>query len=149
MNNIPELEKKIAQAYEKQIARAIHDAQEMREESYVPKEVKWGDGDQLIHCGEYKLTIEECLIATCKKHKLSDNFWALLNLAMHWWNDIQLWADDVLADKNILDECEKVKAKMKDEMKQKGEIDCSRCDHSSDEACDQCQETDLANPNNH
>ena len=41
---------------------------------------------------------------------------------MHWWNDIQLWAEDVLAGKNILDECKKENAKMKDDIKQVGDV---------------------------
>lgn len=84
---------------EKKIARAILDAQEMRGESYQPAIDSEGND-----FGEYKLEIEECLIRTCKQKGLSPNLWALLNLAMHWWNDIQLWAEDVLADKNILEE---------------------------------------------
>jgi len=80
-------------AAEKKIAMAIMDAQKMREESYSDKKE------------EYTLSIDQCLIATCTKHELSPNMWALLMLAMHWWNDIQCWADDVMAGKNILDEC--------------------------------------------
>lgn len=76
---------------EKKIAQAIMDAQKMQQESF--------DGE------EYKKDISDCLLETCKKHGLSDNMWALLNLAMHWWNDIQCWADDVMAGKNILEEC--------------------------------------------
>lgn len=74
---------------EKQIAKAIIEAQKMREASYIK------------NTGEYKLDIESCLISTCKKHNLSPNLWELLALAMHWWNDIQLWAEDVLEGKNI------------------------------------------------
>lgn len=104
---------------EKKIAGAILDAQKMREASYQPD---WIDGQiegVKINTGfgEYKLTIEECLIATCKQRGLSPNLWALLNLGMHWWNDIQLWAEDVFAGKNILEEAEKEKAKMKDNLK--------------------------------
>ena len=76
---------------EKQIAQAIMDAQKMQEESF--------DGE------EYTKDITDCLLETCKKYELTDNLWALLNLAMHWMNDIQCWADDIMAGKNILDEC--------------------------------------------
>lgn len=76
---------------EKQIAQAIMDAQKMHEESHNGR--------------DYTRDITDCLLETCKKHGLSDNLWALLDLAMHWWNDIQCWADDIMADKNILDEC--------------------------------------------
>ena len=117
---------------EKKIAQAIIDAQKMRENSYSEEKQ------------EYNFLIEKCLIETCKQQNLSSNLWALLNLAMHWWNDIQLWAEDILADKNILEECEKENAKMKDEQK-----DIACCDLPSKEKCDQCQETDIANPSNH
>ena len=81
---------------EKKIAGAILDAQKMREESHV------ASVDEPY--GHYQLEIEECLIATCKQRGLSPNLWALLNLAMHWWNDIQLWAEDILARRNVLDQ---------------------------------------------
>lgn len=77
---------------EKKIAKALLDAQKMYEENY--------DED----AGYYKQDIESCLIITCKKHKLSPNLWALLGLAMHWWNDVQLWAEDVLAGRKV-EEC--------------------------------------------
>jgi hypothetical protein len=80
---------------EKKIAQAILDAQKMREESYIL--------DSNLSDGGYTKDIEECLIETCKKHGLSENMWCLLNLAMHWWNDIQLWAEDVLNGNNILE----------------------------------------------
>lgn len=77
---------------EKQIALTVLAAQKMREESYSED------------LGDYTLSIETCLMQGAKRHELSDNMWALLALAMHWWNDIQDWAKDVLAGKNILDE---------------------------------------------
>jgi len=80
---------------EKKIAQAIMDAIEMREGSYC---IPIGDGSGI---GTYKLQIEECLVASCKKNGLSENLWALLNLAMHWINDIQLWAEDILAGRNV------------------------------------------------
>lgn len=137
---------------EKKIAQAILDAQTMREESYEePKQpiddvMQVGDDGIIIQVGEYKLDMEECLIRTCRQNGLSENLWCLLNLAMHWWNDIQLWADDVLAGKNILDECRHENAKMKDEMKQcpSGVVDedAPCCDLASKDACEQCKETD-------
>jgi hypothetical protein len=57
-------------------------------------------------------------IIACKENGLSSNFWALLNLANYWYNDIQLWAEDVLADKNILEKCQKENAKAKIEAEQ-------------------------------
>ncbi len=74
---------------EKQIAQAIIDAQKMREDSYIKK------------TRTYKQDIESCLIITCKKNDVSPNLWSLLTLAMHWWNDIQLWAEDILAGRDI------------------------------------------------
>lgn len=109
---------------EKKIAQAILDAQKMREESYEQSLV---DNSGI---GHYKRDMEECLIESCKKHGLSLNLWALLNLAMHWCNDIQLWAEDILAGRNV------------------GE-DTPCCDSPSKEKCDQCQEIGLANPLNH
>ena len=124
---------------EKRIAGAILDAQKMREASYDTT-------GSATDPGFYKLDMEECLIATCKQRGLSPNLWALLNLAMHWWNDIQLWAEDILAGKNILEECQKENVKMKDGIKRVGKVggvDCP-CDSASKEACDQCQEIGLA-----
>ena len=70
---------------EKKIAHAILDAQKMHEESYI-KETK-----------QYRLAIEHCVEATCRNHGLSSNLWELLSLAIHWWNDAQLWAEEILA----------------------------------------------------
>jgi hypothetical protein len=74
---------------EKKIAQAILDAQKMREKSYNEE------------TGKYKRTQEECLIAACTCRELSPNLWCLLSLAMHWWGDVQLWAEDILAGRNI------------------------------------------------
>lgn len=74
---------------EKKIAHVILEAQKMREEGYVEAS------------RTYKKTIETCLMESCEKHGLSSNLWYLLSLAMHWWNDIQLWAEDILAGKDI------------------------------------------------
>ena len=91
---------------EKQIAKAILDAQKLRKESYVPAEkphtVVPFVGSLSIP-GEYKLDIEFCLIKACKQNQLSPNLWCLLDLAMYWHNDIQLWAEDILAGRNIKD----------------------------------------------
>lgn len=81
---------------EKQIAQTIIDAQKMREESYkIPEGCMFG---------EYKLDIETCLKTAGEKNGLSSNMWYLLSLAMHWWNDIQLWAENIIAGKNIENE---------------------------------------------
>ncbi len=101
---------------EKKIAGAILDAQKMREESYFTP-----NGEEI---GTYKKDIEECLIETCKQQGLSPNLWALLDLANHWYNDIQQWAEAILADKNILEECAKDEARMVDESKAAGEGPC-------------------------
>ncbi len=87
---------------EKEIAQTIMEAQKKREKSYTYLNDPYG---------EYKLTIEECLIEVGKQHNLSPNLWRLLSLTMHWWNDIQLWAEDVLAGKDIPTELKKNKKK--------------------------------------
>ena len=119
---------------EKKIAQAILDAQKMREESYEVKPGMENMGALTESIGEYKLEIEECLIKTCEEQGLSENLWALLNLAMHWWNDIQLWAEDILADRNVLD--------------QMRTLDEPCCDSPSKDHCEQCQEIGLADLKN-
>lgn len=74
---------------EKAIAKTLIEAQKMREESYIKG------------TGRYALEIEHCLIECSKQNKLSPNLWSLLTLAMSWWNDVQLWCEDVLADRII------------------------------------------------
>lgn len=73
---------------ERKIARAIIDAQAMHESSYK-QEAEGG-------LGEYELGIEECLRRTCRKNGLTPNMYRLLNLAMYLWNDIQIWAEEIL-----------------------------------------------------
>lgn len=80
---------------EKKIAKAIVEAQALREESYTGETEEFPTG--------YSKDIETCLIETCKSNDLSVNLWSLLGLAMHWWNDIQLWAEDVLAGRLVSD----------------------------------------------
>ena len=92
---------------EKKIAQAILDAQKMREKSYNKE------------TGEYGRDMEECFIISCRCHGLSKNLWALLSLADYCWNVIQLWAEDVLAGKNILEECEKENGMIENEQKAK------------------------------
>jgi thiol-disulfide isomerase/thioredoxin len=77
---------------EKQIAHTLMDAIKMHKESYVDRN------------HGHTRSMEDCLIEAGKKHELSKNMWALLNLAMHWSNDVQWWCDDVLAGKDILEE---------------------------------------------
>ncbi len=78
---------------EKQIAQTIIDAQKMREDSHVASTAD-------PH-GHYQLELEDCLIKAGERNGVSPNLWALLNLAMHWWNDIQLWAEDIIAGREI------------------------------------------------
>ena len=101
---------------EQEIALTLDEAWEMKEASYVK-------GINPHEIGEYKRSIEDCLIEAGKKNGLSDNMWALLNLAMHWPNDCQCWSEDVLAGKNILEDCEKHAKKIKQEAKEAGEIE--------------------------
>jgi hypothetical protein len=77
---------------EKEIAQAILLAQNLREASYSSVD------------GEYLRDMEECLMEACKKNNVSENMWVLLNLAMHWYNDIQLWAEDILNDRKVIDQ---------------------------------------------
>lgn len=94
---------------EKKIAQALMDAMDTYEasafcaihEAVHPEE---SDGyDMSLCCWEYGKDRTECLIEACKKHGLSSNLWALLDLGMRWVNDIQAWCDDVLADKDVMD----------------------------------------------
>jgi len=77
----------------KQIAQAILDANKMHEESYR--------SEARNKVGRYTLELEECLTITCKKNDVSPDLWVPLALAMHWWNDLQLWAEDILAGRDI------------------------------------------------
>ncbi len=106
---------------EKQIAQAILDAQKMHEESYVTnweKDPGHRSARMRTDFGEYSKDWEECFQVACKVNCLSPNMWSLLVLANHWYNDVQLWAEDVLAGKNILGEAKKEHAKMEDGIKQ-------------------------------
>lgn len=80
---------------EKQIAQAIVDAQKMHEESYVPNQVHG------MECGEHSKEWSECFIEACKKNGLDTSMWYLLDLANHWFNDIDEWAKAILAGKDI------------------------------------------------
>lgn len=88
---------------EKKIAQAILDAQKMRKESYF---VSAGSD-----FGEYRPDIAECLIKTCKEQGPTQNMWCLLDLAMHWWNNIQLWAETTLMGEEISDDIQSDSAK--------------------------------------
>ena len=94
---------------ENAIALTLDEAFEMREASYVK-----GESADL---GEYKRDITDCLIEAGKANGLTDNMWVLLNLAMHWDNDCQSWSEDVLAGKNILEECKEDAKRMKAEFR--------------------------------
>ncbi len=107
---------------EVKIAEAILDAQKIHEESHIASVAE--------PYGYYQLDFETCLIRTCKQRGLSPNLWELLNLAMHY-NDIQLWAEDILAGRDV-----------------SANMNCP-CDSTSKQKCDQCQETGIANPLNH
>ena len=87
------LAKTVTEAYEKQIAHTILDAQKMHEESY----------SDVPECG-YTRDWGTCFIDAAEKNKLSPNLWYLLNLANHWHNDTQQWAEDMLAGKQIIDQ---------------------------------------------
>ncbi len=80
---------------EKKIAQAILDAQKMHKESWV------------VNSGYYRLDIGECLVKSCKQNNLSENLWQLLTFAFYWCNDIQDWAENVLAGTNVAGELRK------------------------------------------
>ncbi len=77
---------------EKQIAKALMEAKKLHEESYVCVDEPFG---------EYTRCMEDCLQEAFRKEDLSENLWALLNLAVHWWNDVELWCEDILTGKGI------------------------------------------------
>lgn len=74
---------------EKQIAEAIQSAQKLHEESYNKEQEM------------YELDWESCFITACKEQKLPESIWYVLCLANHWYNDIQLWADTIVAGKDM------------------------------------------------
>lgn len=104
---------------EEAIALTLEQAWHMREVSYERKNNEHG----VDKFGECKRSIEDCLIEAGKKNGLSDNMWALLNLAMHWANDCQSWSEDVLAGKNILEDCEKFAKEQEQERIASGEVE--------------------------
>lgn len=76
---------------EKKIAQALMDALKMRDDSYCH------DSSRCT------MNITDCLINTCKDQGLSSNLWALLDLGIRWENDVQLWCEDILADRDVKD----------------------------------------------
>lgn len=81
----------------KKIAAAIQLAHKLHEESYVKQydsEGEWIDG-------EYTIEWERSWQRACETHDLPDDLWYILDLANHWHNDIQLWAEEILAGKSI------------------------------------------------
>lgn len=77
----------------KKIAAAIELAQKLHEESYVKQ---YDSGGEWI-AGEYTIEWECCWQRACETQDLPDDLWYILSLANHWYNDIQLWAEEILA----------------------------------------------------
>lgn len=73
---------------EKKIAQAIMDAMKMKEESYCK------DSERCT------MSIEDCLLQTCRTQGLSTNLWYVLTLSIHWWNDLRDWAEEILSGKD-------------------------------------------------
>lgn len=79
---------------DEQIARVIQNARRMHEKSYVKAEGEDKRG------WEAKRGWENCWQVACKEEKLFGQIWYVLYLANHWPNDLQDWADSVLAGKD-------------------------------------------------
>ena len=99
---------------EKQIAKALLEAKKLYEASYV----KTSEENIDTPYGEYAKNMEECLQEACVENEVSENMWALLNLAMHWWNDVELWCEDILAGRNVEEEMPCCNNPAKDKCKQ-------------------------------
>lgn len=59
----------------------------MREESW---DIDGNDG-----YGEYRLSYEESFIVACSIAGFEKDFWYVLSLANHWFNDLRAWAEQV------------------------------------------------------
>lgn len=77
----------------KKVAAAIQLAHLLRERSYV--ECLNGG------IGKYTESDEHCWQQACKDQELPDDLWYVLHLANHWCNDLQWWAEQVLAGKSL------------------------------------------------
>lgn len=77
----------------KKIAGAIELAHKLHEQGYV----KQYDSEHEWTGGEYTVSWERCWQRACSTYDLPDDLWYILDLANHWHNDIQLWAEEILA----------------------------------------------------
>ena len=79
------------------IAETIMLAQKLHEESYeIPAGQDDGDFEGLGFGGHTR-SQEDCWIEACKTKELPDDLWYVLHLANHWYNDLQGWAECILA----------------------------------------------------
>ncbi len=79
----------------KKIAAAIQLAHKSHEESYIKQ---YDSANEWIG-GDYSISWVLCWQQACSAHDLPDGLWRILDLANHWFNDIQEWADQVLSGK--------------------------------------------------
>ena len=77
----------------KKIAQALLDMVSIHEGSYVP-----GENDSI---GEYSLNFEQSAILATKKNDLQGELWYLLWIMSTYGNDIQWWAGEILAGRDI------------------------------------------------
>lgn len=77
----------------KKIAAAIQLAHKSHEESYIKQ---YDSANEWIG-GDYSISWELCWQQACSAHDLPGDLGYFLDLANHWFNDIQWWADQVLS----------------------------------------------------
>lgn len=73
----------------RQFAEAIKKAQGLREASYDAAE------------GRYTMTDFDAAMRACHALGLPIQWSQILDFALHWWNDAELWADGVLKDDGV------------------------------------------------
>ena len=72
------------------IAETIVLAHKLHEES-------WSEPENTDAFGEHTRSREDCWIEACKTKELPDDLWYVLHLANHWYNDLQVCAECILA----------------------------------------------------
>jgi hypothetical protein len=87
----------------KKIAAAIQLAHKLHEQSYVPGPNKGDTNDALTSFafGEYTIEWGECWQQACNVQELPNDLWYVLHLANHWYNDLQWWAEEILAGRSL------------------------------------------------
>ena len=109
------------------VAETIILAQKLHEESYV---LSCGNECHLADkFGEYSRTQEDCWFEACKTKELPDDFWYVLHLANHWYNDLQIWAECILVGQTFTEEINEpiVEDEVQVPKSCKGLRDCVKC----------------------